>query len=76
MPKPTLVELMRNPYSRQVLLDLQAERCKCCAQDMRPVTFTLEYGHKMQRLIKAHRNRLLLKVYSIYLNLLCLFRNQ
>jgi len=76
MPELTLVELMRNPYSRQVLLDLQAERCKRCAQDMRPVTFSLEYGHKIQRLIEAQRNSFLLRVYSICIKLLdFLYRN-
>jgi len=70
MPEPTLVELMRNPYSRQVLFDLQAERCKRYAQDLRPVTFSPAFARKMQRLIKAQRNRALLKVYALYIDLL------
>jgi len=70
MSEPTFAELLRNPYFRQVLLDLQTEKCKCYAQDMRPVTFSLKYGRKMQRLIKAQRNRAFLRVYLICSNLL------
>jgi len=70
MPEPTLVELLRNPYFRQVLLDLEAEKCKRYARDMRPVMFSLKYGRKLHRLIKAQRNRALLKAYLICNDLL------
>ena len=74
MSEPTFEDLLRNPYFRQVLFDLQTEKCERYARDMRPVTFSLEYGRKMQRLIKAQRSRALLKVYSICSELLGFLR--
>jgi len=45
------------------------------AQDMKPLTFSPKFEHKMKRLIKAQRNRVLLKVYSICSKLLFLRRH-
>jgi len=74
LSEPTLQELLRNPYFRQVLFDLQTERCKRYAQDMRPITFSPAFGRKMKRLIKAQGSRVFLKLYSVCSDLLCFLR--